>query len=168
MTLLELVLFIPAAGFLAALFFPKDNPKLVRSFALGVSLIVFLLSLGLIGPVQVDPQHLQFERSMQWIQSPAIRYHIGVDGLSLWLVLLSTLLTPICILVSWNSIQKNVKLFYAFMLLLLAGVVGVFVAQDLFLFYVFWEISLVPMWPTAGTRPTQSSMRPPPSRSHPR
>ncbi len=146
MTLLELVLFIPAGGFLAALFFPKDNPKLVRNFSLGVSLIVFLLSLGLIGPVQADPQHLQFERSMQWIQSPAIRYHIGVDGLSLWLVLLSTLLTPICILVSWNSIQKNVKLFYAFMLLLLAGVVGVFVAQDLFLFYVFWEISLVPMY----------------------
>ena len=146
MTLLELVLFIPAAGFLAALFFPKDKPKLVRNFALAVSLVVFLLSLGLIGAVQADPQHMQFERSLSWIQSPAIRYHIGVDGLSLWLVVLSTLLTPLCILVSWNSIQKNVNLFYAFMLLLLSGVVGVFVALDLFLFYVFWEISLVPMY----------------------
>jgi NADH-quinone oxidoreductase subunit M len=145
-TLLELVLFLPAAGFLLALFLPKDNPKLVRNFALVLSLIVFLISLGLIGPVQADPQHMQFERSIPWIQSPAIRYHVGVDGLSLWLVLLSTLLTPLCILVSWNSIQKNVKLFYAFMLLLLAGVVGVFISLDLFLFYVFWEISLVPMY----------------------
>ena len=119
MTLLELVLLIPAAGFLVALLLPKENPKLVRNFALAVSLIVFLLSLGLIGPVTADPKHMQFERSIPWMQSPAIRYHIGVDGLSLWLVLLSTLLTPICILVSWNSIQKNVKLFYAFMLLLL-------------------------------------------------
>ena len=146
MTLLELVLFLPAAGFLIALLLPAQNPKLVRNFALALSLVVFLISLGLIGPVQADPQHMQFERSVPWIQSPAIRYHIGVDGLSLWLVLLSTLLTPICILVSWNSIQKNTKLFYAFMLLLLAGVVGVFVALDLFLFYVFWEVSLVPMY----------------------
>jgi NADH-quinone oxidoreductase subunit M len=145
-TLLELVLFLPAAGFLATLLLPKNNPVLIRNFALALALIVFVISLGLIGPVQGDPMHMQFERNASWIQSPAIRYHIGVDGLSLWLVILSTLLTPICILVSWNYIQKNVKLFYAFMLLLLAGVVGVFVSLDLFLFYVFWEISLVPMY----------------------
>lgn len=146
MTLLELVLFLPAIGFLLTLLLPRDNVKLIRAFTLAVALIVFLISLGLIGPVQADPQHMQFQTNVTWIQSPAIRYHIGVDGLSLWLVLLSTFLTPLCILVSWNSIQKNVKLFYAFMLLLLSGVVGVFISLDLFLFYVFWEISLVPMY----------------------
>ena len=81
-----------------------------------------------------------------WIVSPAIRYHIGMDGLSLWLVLLSTLLTPIAVLISWRHIDKRVKEFYAFLLLMEFGLIGVFVALDLFLFYVFWEVSLVPMY----------------------
>ena len=81
---------------------------------------------------------------MPWIDSPAIHYHVGLDGLSLWLVMLSTLLTPICVLVSWKSIDHRVKEFFAFLLLLEFGLIGVFVALDLFLFYVFWEISLVP------------------------
>jgi NADH-quinone oxidoreductase subunit M len=146
MTLLDLILLVPAAGFLVALFLPKDKPALVRNFALIVALVTFALSLLLIGPVNAVPDSMAFEQNTQWIASPSIRYHVGVDGLSLWLVILSTLLTPICILVSWNSIQQHAKEFYAFMLLLLVGVVGVFVALDLFLFYVFWEISLVPMY----------------------
>jgi len=146
MTLLDLILLVPAAGFLVALFLPKDKPALVRNFALIVALVTFALSLLLIGPVNAVPGSMAFEQNTQWIASPAIRYHVGVDGLSLWLVILSTLLTPICILVSWNSIQQHAKEFYAFMLLLLVGVVGVFVALDLFLFYVFWEVSLVPMY----------------------
>jgi NADH-quinone oxidoreductase subunit M len=145
-TLLDLILLLPAAGFLVALFLPQDKPVLARNFALVVALVTFALSLLLIGPVSADPGSMSFEKNAQWIASPSIRYHVGVDGLSLWLVILSTLLTPICILVSWNSIQKHVKEFYAFMLLLLVGVVGVFVALDLFLFYVFWEVSLVPMY----------------------
>ena len=70
----------------------------------------------------------------------------GIDGVSLWLILLSTFLTPICVLISWNYIQQRQKEFYAFLLLLEFGLVGVFLAQDLFLFYVFWEVSLVPMY----------------------
>ena len=80
-----------------------------------------------------------------WI-GQTIHYHVGVDGICLWLVLLSTFLTPLCVLVSWKSIHDRVKEFFAFLLLLEFGVIGVFVALDLFLFYVFWEVSLVPMY----------------------
>jgi len=146
MTLLDALIAIPAAGFLITLLLPRDNPGLVRNFTLFVSLVVFLLSLGLIGPVRENPGVMHFETNVPWIDYPAIRYHVGVDGMSLWLIILSTLLTPICILASWNYIQKRVKEFYAFLLLLLAGVTGVFVSLDLFLFYVFWEVSLVPMY----------------------
>lgn len=146
MNLLDWLLLIPAAGFFVTLLLPRNNPGLVRNFTLGVSLIVFLMSLGLIGPVMENPGAFDREVNVVWIDTPMIRYHIGVDGLSLWLVILSTLLTPICILVSWSYIQKRVNEFYAFMLLLLVGVVGVFVSLDLFLFYVFWEVSLVPMY----------------------
>ena len=150
MNLLDLILLIPALGFAVTLLLPKDNPGLIRNFALAVSVAAFVLSLGLIGPVQSNPGVYSFESNSVWIETPLIRYHTGVDGLSLWLVILSTLLTPICILVSWSYIQKRVKEFYAFMLLLLAGVVGVFVSLDLFLFYVFWEVSLVPMYFLVG------------------
>jgi NADH-quinone oxidoreductase subunit M len=80
------------------------------------------------------------------VASPNIHYHVSVDGLSLWLIILSTFLTPICVLISWKSIQTRSKEFFAFLLLLEFGLVGVFAAQDLFLFYVFWEVSLVPMY----------------------
>lgn len=150
MNLLDLLLLIPAAGFFITLLLPRDNPGLVRNFALGLSVVVFVMSLGLIGPVQSNPDVYSFESNAVWIETPHIRYHTGVDGLSLWLVILSTLLTPICILVSWKYIQKRVNEFYAFMLLLLVGVIGVFVSLDLFLFYVFWEVSLVPMYFLVG------------------
>jgi NADH-quinone oxidoreductase subunit M len=146
MNLLDILILLPAAGFLIALLLPRDNHNLIRYFALGVSLLAFALSLGLIADVQVNPKQMSFVTNSPWIEYPSIRYHIGLDGLSLWLVILSTLLTPICILVSWNYIQKRVKEFYAFMLLLLVGVIGVFVSLDLFLFYIFWEVSLVPMY----------------------
>ena len=83
---------------------------------------------------------------MPWISSPPIHYHVGIDGLSLWLVLLTTLLTPIAVLVSWKSIEHRAKEFFAFLILLEFGLIGVFVSLDLFLFYVFWEVALVPMY----------------------
>jgi NADH-quinone oxidoreductase subunit M len=149
-SLLNLILVLPGAGFLAALFLPKDKPGMAKNFALAVSLVTFVLSLGLISPVLSHPGALSLVTNTLWIDSPAIRYHVGLDGLSLWLVILSTLLTPICILVSWNYIRKRTKEFYAFMLLLEVGLIGVFVAMDLFLFYVFWEVSLVPMYFLVG------------------
>jgi NADH-quinone oxidoreductase subunit M len=146
MNLLDLLIAIPAASFLIALLLPRDNPGLARNFALFVAMGVFLMSLGLIGPVSAAPHIAQFVTNTQWIEYPAIRYHVGVDGLSLWLIILTTFLTPLCVLVSWNSIQKRTSEFYAFMLLLMAGCIGVFASLDLFLFFVFWEVSLVPMY----------------------
>ena len=150
MNLLDILLILPAAGFLITLFLPKDNPGLIRNFVMGVSVITFLFSLLLIGPVLASPGRLVLEGNSPWIEYPAIRYHVALDGLSLWLVVLSTFLTPIVALVSWKYIQNRVKEFYAFLLALLLGVLGVFIAQDLFLFFVFWEISLVPMYFLVG------------------
>jgi NADH-quinone oxidoreductase subunit M len=143
MTLLNVVLFLPLIGFAAALLIPKEK---ARWFALVVSLAVFVLSIGLALPGGHTGAGWWFETNVAWIPTPAIRFHVGLDGLSLWLVLLSTLLTPIGVLISWNSINRRVKEFFAFLLLLEFGLIGVFVALDLFLFYLFWEVSLVPMY----------------------
>src|SRR6202011_4355817 len=89
---------------------------------------------------------LAFVHDSTWISSPPIRYHVGLDGLSLWLVLLTTLLTPVSVLASWKHIDHRVKEFFAFLILLEFGLIGVFVSLDLFLFYVFWEVGLVPMY----------------------
>ncbi len=147
MTLLDAVIFLPFIGFLVLLFVPRSNPGLSRTVALAISVIIFLASLGLVGPFWfAQPSGFAFVTDTQWISTPPIRYHVGLDGLSLWLVLLTTLLTPICVLISWNSIDKRVKEYFAFLILLEFGLIGVFVALDLFLFYVFWEVSLVPMY----------------------
>ena len=143
MSFLDVVLFLPLLGFVAVLVLPENSSRMA---ALAISLIIFVLSLGLIGPVTAAPDVFSLVSNVPWIDNPAIRYHVGLDGLSLWLVILSTLLTPIAVLVSWNYIDKRVKGFYAFLLLLEFGVIGVFVSLDLFLFYVFWEVSLVPMY----------------------
>jgi NADH-quinone oxidoreductase subunit M len=119
-------------------------------WALAITLATFAASLAL--PMVFDRGGApsgpgeQLTLDVPWISTPNIHYHVAVDGVSLWLVLLSTFLTPICVLISWRSVQNRVKEFYAFLLLLEFGLVGVFLAQDLFLFYVFWEVSLVPMY----------------------
>src|SRR5580704_7611626 len=147
MTLLDAVLFLPLIGFFALLLVPKDNPQASRMGALIISLGIFVVSLGLLAPYWfAAPTGLQFVTNVSWIDYPPIRYHVALDGLSLWLVLLSTLLTPICVLVSWKSINHRAKEFFAFLILLEFGLIGVFVALDLFLFFTFWEISLVPMY----------------------
>ncbi len=147
MTLLDYVLLLPLAAFLISLVLPNDNPANLRRFTLGASIVVFLASLSLIGPFWfASPRGWVFETNLPWISSPVIRYHVALDGLSLWLVLLTTLLTPIAVLCSWKYIDSRVKQFHAFLLLLEFGLIGVFVSLDLFLFYAFWEICLVPMY----------------------
>jgi NADH-quinone oxidoreductase subunit M len=151
MTLLDVVIFLPLIAFLIILFLPKESKDGIRTFSLVASTAIFLVSLGLIGPYWFsNPGKFVFESDIPWIDSPAIRYHVAIDGISLWLVILTTLLTPICVLVSWRSIDKRVKEFFAFLLLLEFGLVGVFCALDLFLFFVFWEVSLVPMYFLVG------------------
>jgi NADH-quinone oxidoreductase subunit M len=146
MNLPTLILALPLAGFLVALVVPRSSPKGSRIWAIAISLATFAASLAL--PVLFDrgAAGQQFTLDVPWIATPNIHFHVAADGVSLWLVLLSTFLTPICVLISWRSIQSRVKEFFAFLLLLEFGLVGVFLAQDLFLFYVFWEVSLVPMY----------------------
>ncbi len=145
MNLLNLVLFIPLIAFLAILILPKDVSKYT---ALAVGVIVFGLSLGLLSPFTgASPATgFQFSTDVQWITTPNIHYHTGLDGLTLWLVILTTFLTPIAVLISWKYIDHRVKEYFAFLMLLEFGVIGVFISLDLFLFYVFWEVSLVPMY----------------------
>ena len=87
----------------------------------------------------------QFEINAQWITTPNIHYHMGVDGFSMWLVLLTTFLTPLCVMMSWRSVHGPVKEFFILLLVLEAAMIGVFVSLDLFLFYFFWEATLIPM-----------------------
>ncbi|HEY2018697.1 MAG TPA: NADH-quinone oxidoreductase subunit M [Bryobacteraceae bacterium] len=146
MNALTVVLFLPLLGFLAALVIPRRLPQSSRSWALAVSLVTFLVSLFLVFRFDRGQAGEQFALDLPWVATPDIHFAISVNGISLWLIMLSTLLTPICVLLSWRSIQSRVKEFFAFLLLLEFGLIGVFLAQDLFLFYVFWEVSLVPMY----------------------
>jgi len=150
MNLLGVVLFLPLIGFLIALMIPRSSEHGSRIWALVISLVIFVISIGL--PLSFDRGATgeQFTIDVPWIASPTIHFYIAADGVSMWLVLLSTFLTPICVLISWNYIKHRVKEFFAFLLLLEFGLVGVFIAQDLFLFYVFWEVSLIPMYFLVG------------------
>ena len=150
MNLLNLLLALPLVGFLVALIVPRSSPQGSRMWAMIISTVTFLASLAV--PVMFDRNEAaaQFAFDVPWINTPNIHYYVAADGVSLWLVLLSTFLTPICVLISWRYIQTRVKEFYAFLLLLEVGLIGVFIAQDLFLFYVFWEVSLVPMYFLVG------------------
>jgi NADH-quinone oxidoreductase subunit M len=146
MNLPTLLLVLPTAGFLIALLIPRSSTQGSRAWALLISLVTFLVSLALPALFDRNAAGEQFVLNVPWITTPDIHYYVAVDGIGLWLVLLSTFLTPICVLISWKYIQNRAKEFYAFLLLLEVGLIGVFIAQDLFLFYVFWEISLVPMY----------------------
>lgn len=145
-SLLTIITFLPLLGAFVLLFFKKQGVNGIRSLALVVSLATFVVSLPLFFCFNAASPQFQFEQYVPWIPSLGIQYHVGLDGISLFLVLLTTLLTPIALLSSWNSIENRVKEYYFFMLMLETGMIGVFVALDLFLFYVFWEVMLVPMY----------------------
>jgi NADH-quinone oxidoreductase subunit M len=142
--ILSAVTFVPAFGALLLMFFPRRDRD-IRWFALAVSVIDFLLSLHLPWHFQNGKAGFQFEFDTQWIASPNIHYHFGLDGISLWLVVLTTFLTPLCVLISWKSVHERVKEFFILLLILETALLGVFVALDLFLFYFFWEATLIPM-----------------------
>ena len=136
MTFLGLLTLAPLVAFLLILLAPENQS---RAAALLLSLVIFAGSLGLLAAPPA-------ETNLAWIPAANIHLHLAADGLSIWLVLLSTFLTPLAVLISWNHIDKRVKMYYALLLLLEFGLVGVFLAMDLFLFFVFWEVSLVPMY----------------------
>ena len=145
---LTILTFFPLVGVLALLFLPSDNKSLIRWTALGASLLTFGLSLWVLTKFTASNPDLQLVAKYDWITVAGwnIQYHLGVDGLSILLVLLTTFLTPISILSTWTAVEERVKDFMLFFLLLEVGMSGVFMAQDLFLFYIFWEFTLVPMY----------------------
>ena len=147
--LLSWIVLLPLAGSVLLLFFPKDRPGLSRWIALIVSTVTFLLSLYLLTGFRTNAS-MQFVEDLAWVESLGIRYQLGVDGISLFLVVLTALLTPIVILSSWTDINKRVRAFHSMMLMLETGMLGAFVACDLFLFYVFWELMLIPMYVLIG------------------
>lgn len=144
-TLLDVVLFLPIGLFLLVLLIPREMGEVVRIFSTIVSVIVFLVSLGLAFNFDFGATGYQYVTQFQWVQDPNIQYKIGLDGLSMWLVLLTTFVTPIAILISWRAIDFRLKEFHAYILLLEFCLIGIFVSIDLFQFYVFWELSLVPL-----------------------
>ena len=145
---LILVTFFPLVGVLALLFIPADKKKALRWTALIASLATFCLSIWMLTQFRASNPELQLGFSLPWIQVAGwnITFAMGVDGLSVLLVLLTTFLSPIAILSTWTAVEERGKDFMIFFLLLEVGMLGVFLAQDLFLFYIFWEFTLVPMY----------------------
>ena len=144
--ILSLITFLPLIGVLVILFIPREEARTIKNWAFAVAAVDFVISLTLYFYFQSDSAQMQFVEHVPWIENLGIGYHLGVDGISLFLVLLTTLLSPIAILSSWTAITDKVKEYMIFMLLLEMSMIGVFVSLDLFLFFVFWEVTLIPMY----------------------
>ncbi|MGB2895812.1 MAG: NADH-quinone oxidoreductase subunit M [Anaerolineales bacterium] len=147
-SILTWVTFTPVLGVLVLMFLPKDRRNLLRWTAVLASMGAFVLSLVMLAQFDQTNASLQMVERLPWFQLAGIQieYYLGVDGLSILLVLLTTFLTPISIISTWSAVEERVKEFMIFFLLLEVGMVGVFLAQDIFLFYIFWEFTLVPMY----------------------
>ncbi len=145
---LIVVTFFPLLGVLALLFIPSEKKNALRWIALVTSIVTFGLSIWMLTRFDASNAELQLGFSLPWIQVAGwnITFAMGVDGLSILLVLLTTFLTPLSILSTWTAVEERVKDFMLFFLLLEVGMTGVFLAQDLFLFYIFWEFTLIPMY----------------------
>ncbi|MGB6597590.1 MAG: NADH-quinone oxidoreductase subunit M [Candidatus Acidiferrum sp.] len=153
--LLSILIFLPALGAIALLFLRSDDHEWIRRLAFTVSLAEFIFSVWwLLSGVSLSSSGYQLVEFHKWIalgphgSAPEtfINYHLGADGISMFLVILTTFLTVVSILCSWNSIEKRVKEFFVMILLLEVGVIGVFLSLDLFLFFLFWEVMLIPMY----------------------
>src|SRR5437870_1832838 len=148
--LLSWTIWLPiAAAFLLALF-PRSAANTIKILGLFVSLATFVISLAMVQQFQEGIASMQLVESHAWIPQWGIRYALGVDGISLWLVLLTTLLTPVVFLSSWNSIHKHPKEYVISFLIMEAAMIGVFVATDILVFYVFFELTLLPMYLVIG------------------
>ncbi len=144
--LLTLVTFLPLLGAVIVALLPSAQHGLIKTVSLATALLTTIVSFILYA--QFDPlgNGMQFVVNIPWVESMGINYHLGIDGISLLLIVLTTILTPIAILSSWHSITTGIKGYFASMLLLTTGMIGVFCALDLFLFYIFWEVMLIPMY----------------------
>lgn len=146
---LTILTFLPLVGVVTILLlksFNNENDRIIKIVAIATSVITFIFSLFVLAQYNTAEPSLQLIDYGAWIPSLGVSYFMGVDGLSILMVLLTTFIMPLAISSSWHSITHQVKNYYIFMLLLEAGMLGVFLAQDLFLFYIFWEFTLVPMY----------------------
>ena len=143
--MLTILVLLPLAGALAIALVNGRHEALIRGLALAASLVVFGVTLLLWAKFDGSTADFQFIERHAWMPMFGIQYLIGVDGISLFLIVLTGFLTPLALLCSWESVHKNVKLFSFFILALETAMLGVFVSIDLFLFYVFWDAMLIPM-----------------------
>lgn len=144
--LLTYLLAVPVIGSILILFINKEKAQLIKYTGLTISIIAFIISLIIYFDFDNQSSTFQFVNKFNWIKDLNISYHVGIDGLSMLLILLTTFLTPLTLVSSWNGIKKKVKEFTFFMLFLELGMLGVFASLDMFLFYVFWEVMLIPMY----------------------
>jgi NADH-quinone oxidoreductase subunit M len=144
--LLTWTIFLPAFGGLLIFLLGRERAQAAKMIGMTVSLLTFAVSLFLYAGFDRSNGAFQFTELSVWISSLNITYSVGIDGMSLLLILLTTFLTPIALLSSWNSINKRIPLFVAMMLFLETGMLGIFGSLDLFLFYLFWEAMLIPMY----------------------
>jgi NADH-quinone oxidoreductase subunit M len=144
--LLTYLILIPLVGSIIVLLINKDKTLLIKYFAVAISTLAFIVSLIAYFKFDTSSSEFQLLHKVEWIKGLNIHYHVGVDGMSLLLVMLTTFLTPLTLVSSWSSITNKVKEFTFFFLLLEVGMLGVFISLDLFLFYIFWEAMLIPMY----------------------
>jgi len=144
--LLTLILFTPLLGAFVVWLIPKEKEQLIRLFVIALSFVPLVLSIYLWIAYTRTSGGIQFEEIRRWIPALGIQYHVGVDGLSVPLLFLTSLLSTLCFYYSAHTIKKQVKEYYLFFQLLQMGMLGVFISLDFVLFYVFWEIGLVPMY----------------------
>ncbi|MBK9099166.1 MAG: NADH-quinone oxidoreductase subunit M [bacterium] len=144
--LLTYLLAVPVIGSILILFINKEKAQLIKYTGLAISLVAFVISLIIYFDFDNQTDAFQFVHKFNWITDLNISYHVGIDGLSMLLILLTTFLTPLTLISSWSSIKNKVKEFTFFMLFLELGMLGVFASLDMFLFYVFWEAMLIPMY----------------------
>ena len=143
---LTTVTFLPLLGAVLIAFLGRERTSLIRWVTLLCSLLTFLGTAWLYFALDSHRNGMQFEEFRIWMMVPPVNYHLGVDGLSMLLILLTGLLTPLSVLASWSSITHRTKEFFLFLLALETGMIGVFASLDLILFFLFWEVMLIPMY----------------------
>ena len=148
--ILSVLIFLPLLGIVPLFFLSQKNDKVLKGYTLALSLVEFVLSLRLWFGFNDASAGMQFVERHNWLPQYGISYYVGIDGFSLLLILLTTFLTPICVLATWEDVQFRVKEFMICLLFMMSGMIGVFVSLDLFLFYVFWELQLIPMYLLIG------------------
>lgn len=145
--ILSLMTFLPIAGVLLLLFIPKDSKGVLRTVAFLTTVATFVVSIPVLTGFQTTAD-FQFVENVPWIAAGpfAMRYNIGIDGITIWLVILTTFIMPIAVLSTWTAVEDKVKEYMICLLLLETGMLGAFLSLDLFLFYIFWEVMLIPMY----------------------